>query len=933
MSRLTRTQALFFMLFCLMATAVLRIPNLEGIPTGVHYDEAANGILSAEIGRGESLPIFIESYTGKEVLFFYLVGGLMHLVGDSLFALRLTAVFVGLLTVAATYWLGFEIFRDRRIAILSASLLAISFWHILFSRLGFRAITQPLLQALTVAALLHGFRLNKWRWFVFAGICLGLTGYTYLAARLFPVLLLLGLLPILMQRANWKGRWQQAVVTGLVALVVLAPLLAYFFTNPDAFWVRITQVATDETSLSVSDSLIRSLQMFFLRGDPYVRFNIPERPLFDMVTGGFMVVGWFTLLWHWRKVEDDWQKSGVLILLLAPFVMLLPTALATNEIVPSNLRAIGLIPFVFYLPAYGLYVLLQDLFNRYQKPNPTNAMWTVSAIILFLGGLFAFQLYYIDWGARNDAFLEVDGDLTNLAPALDEIDDEDATLYVSALHYQHPTLAFLSDQYGQIKWLPNSEAIVFPAQGTAVYAYPYKSQLQPWTHPYLEQSQIVETGATPGGDIAFTIYQLDEMPVVQPEQQTNATFGNDITLLGYDLLAEQQVDGTVPLLLYWQAHLPQTEDFTPFVHLEDQWGHRWGQTQTFAYPGTQWERDDIILQKVDVEVPPGTPPGNYRLRVGLFSGNTGEQLLRVDENGRFAGDAYIIEDVPIHATPPPDTIPQPTHLVNRRIQPGLDLIGYERGANELSAGEPFAVNIWWLANKVQTRLTTRIELQHQEIATGYALPPQTPVHGQYPFESWQAPLFLIDNQTERIPENTQPGNYRVLLRIMGANDATIDQIDLGTLTVKENERLYTKPATENDTDATFGNEIKLVGYDLVATETPNQYLLSLIWQAIDEPTSDYTVFVHLLQPDGSCNPCVWQQDVMPQQNQYPTSRWLADEYIVDSYPIVIAEGTGAGQYPIEVGLYLAETGQRLQVTSPDAPDNDVFFLRPFLVEN
>ena len=98
--------------------------------------------------RGER-PIFITSYTGKEVLFFYLAGGLMRLLGESLFTLRLTAALVGLLTVAAVYWLGLELFRDRRVALVAAALLAISFWHLLFSHLGFRAITQPLLQALT----------------------------------------------------------------------------------------------------------------------------------------------------------------------------------------------------------------------------------------------------------------------------------------------------------------------------------------------------------------------------------------------------------------------------------------------------------------------------------------------------------------------------------------------------------------------------------------------------------------------------------------------------------------------------------------------------------------------------------------------------------------------------------------------------------------
>jgi hypothetical protein len=123
----------------------------------------------------------------------------------------------------------------------------------------------------------------------------------------------------------------------------------------------------------------------------------------------------------------------------------------------------------------------------------------------------------------------------------------------------------------------------------------------------------------------------------------------------------------------------------------------------------------------------------------------------------------------------------------------------------------------------------------------------------------------------------------------------------------------------------------LVGYDLVETDTPNQFRLHLVWRALAQPSADYTVFVHLLQADGSCNPCVWQQDVMPQQNQYPTSRWLPGEFVVDSYTIVLQEDTAVGDYPLEVGLYLAETGQRLQVTTPDAPDADVVYLRPLSV--
>jgi 4-amino-4-deoxy-L-arabinose transferase-like glycosyltransferase len=274
---------------------------------------------------------------------------LTRLLGESLFALRLTAALVGIVTVAAVYWLGLELFRDRRVALVAAALLAISFWHLLFSHLGFRAITQPLLQTLTVGALVRGLRLEQRKWLVASGIFLGLSGYTYLAVRLFPVLLLLACLPLLIGQ-KWRQRILQLLLVGGVALVVLAPLLGFFITNPDAFWVRISQVAPSETALSLGESIVRSLEMFFLVGDPYVRFNVPGRPLFGWFWGGLLLVGWGMLLWGWRRLQADWQRFAVLLLLLAPFVMLLPTALAVNEIVPSNLRAIGLIPFVFYLP-------------------------------------------------------------------------------------------------------------------------------------------------------------------------------------------------------------------------------------------------------------------------------------------------------------------------------------------------------------------------------------------------------------------------------------------------------------------------------------------------------------------------------------------------------------------------------------------------------
>jgi hypothetical protein len=200
---------------------------------------------------------------------------------------------VGLLTVAATYWLGQEMFADRRISLIAAALLAVSFWHLLFSRLGLRAISQPLFQALAVAALLRGLSHHNWRWLAMGGIFLGLTAYTYLAARLFPVVLLLACVPLVFNRTTYQRRWGQLLLFGGMALVVVSPLLSYFWTHPDAFWVRVSQIAPGEAGSGIGESYLKSLGMFFVQGDPYGRFNLPGRPLFDWFWGwaGYFACG------------------------------------------------------------------------------------------------------------------------------------------------------------------------------------------------------------------------------------------------------------------------------------------------------------------------------------------------------------------------------------------------------------------------------------------------------------------------------------------------------------------------------------------------------------------------------------------------------------------------------------------------------------------
>src|SRR5690606_12485709 len=153
---------------------------LPELPLGLHYDEAANLILTRQIAAGDYRPLFIRAYTGKEVLFFYAAAPWVWMTGGSAWGLRLGAAMLGVLTVAATFaavraMLG-HAQRSASIALLAAGWMALAFPHVLLSRYGFRAISQPLLQALTVAALWRGLRAGRRSWLIAAGLFLGLTG-------------------------------------------------------------------------------------------------------------------------------------------------------------------------------------------------------------------------------------------------------------------------------------------------------------------------------------------------------------------------------------------------------------------------------------------------------------------------------------------------------------------------------------------------------------------------------------------------------------------------------------------------------------------------------------------------------------------------------------------------------------------------------------
>jgi hypothetical protein len=113
--------------------------------------------------------------------------------------------------------------------------------------------------------------------------------------------------------------------------------------------------------------------------------------------------------------------------------------------------------------------------------------------------------------------------------------------------------------------------------------------------------------------------------------------------------------------------------------------------------------------------------------------------------------------------------------------------------------------------------------------------------------------------------------------------------------------------------AIFGDQIELTGANLYpATLHPGGTLcVELNWRALKQPDGNYTVFVHLVDPNGQV---VAQTDMQPQGGFAPTSQWAAGTPQIDRHGLILSDNLAAGKYTLRLGLYRSEDQAPLRVT-------------------
>jgi len=843
----------------------------------------------------------------------------------------------------ATVWAVRELLQGRRnaewVALLTAAFMATSFWHLVLSRYGFRAVTQPLMQALTVGALWRGLRLSEEReerrerrksgrgtpWLLLAGVCCGLTAYTYLAARAFPIPLATALAAFgIADRDRRHVRLGQVALFVGVAALVLAPLLHYWLTHPGSFMTRTQQVAATSWA-EVWEGIRACLAMFFLRGDPYIRFNLPHRPLFDPITAVLFLTG----------IVATVAKSKVLtasrfFLLTYLLLMLLPSALATGEITPSNLRTAGLLPFIYVFPALGLEAVTSKILR-----HSSFVIRRYSLVILLLLVLtpFTATAYFRDWAPSAALYGAADGDLADVAAYLNRQDLGAVTPYVASNHYHHPTLAFLAKDYGAVRSIRGGRTVVFPAGEEGLLIFPRStSKHLDWAESVLPEGSLAASPPGPDGAPAFHAYRVGPAGDATPTHLLSVDLGHVALALGYDVIGEPRSGEGVEVAAWWRVlGKPDRGDYEPVARLVDAWGFAWGEKQMFHYPSEQWTPGEVIVDRIPVPVGPGAPPGDYQMRFGLYSPSADATLPVLDENERYAGREV---ELPLRlaraeGAPDPDEMGIRDRLDARTG--GLTLLGFNLDAKRARPGEPLFLTLFWRAEEAPLPdYEVQLALGETTLYEG------APVHGTYPTTEWAAGEIVADRYGLRLPLDAAAGEHPLQLQVIdrGTGAAVSPSLDLGNVQVEATERAFEVPPIAHPLTATLGGQVELLGYDLSlptpgaseASIAPGETLtLTLYWRALAEMDESYTVFTHLVAPDGTLS---GQQDNPPVGGTYPTNLWLAGEVVADVYEVEVGIDAAPGAHRLEVGMYVAETGTRLPV---DGTDEDAVVLQTVVV--
>ena len=405
----------FILILIILLASILRLYKLGSNPPSLYWDETSLGYNAYSILKtghdehGNLFPLTNFAAFGdyKPPGYIYATVPSIAILGLNEFAIRFPSAFFGILTVLLTYLIAKKVFEKENIALLSAFFLAISPWHLQFSRGAFEANLGLFFSALGIYLFL---KFEEKPIFFAASIMSFIAGmYTFTGQRLFAPFIVLILL--IQFRKRLLENLKIIIPTFIVAATIFWPLFR-FATGTIEGRLRFNEVTIfkdlapinestkyrQRENFSLLSSIIYNRRLFFAqdylkhyfdafnpsflftKGDGNPRLSIQEVGELYYIDLVLVLAGTYFLI----------EKKHKFRFLIIGWLLISPLGPATARETPHALRMIHILPTFQLIAAFGLYHLYRIV--KFKK-----LLITFTFLLLTFNFAYYLHMYYSHW--------------------------------------------------------------------------------------------------------------------------------------------------------------------------------------------------------------------------------------------------------------------------------------------------------------------------------------------------------------------------------------------------------------------------------------------------------------------------------------------------------------------------------------------------------
>lgn len=801
------------LLFILLLAAYLHLWRLTQFPPSIAGDEAKNGQEVVLLLLNPKLIVYAPSNVGREALFHYMLMLPTLIFGPNIFALRIIPALLSWLIVPLTYrWTRLLLPASphtRTVALLASLFIAISFWNIQLSRLGLRGILLVPCMVAAYCFFWQGYRNERYRPFIYSGLFLGLTVHTYTASRSLPLAFIA--LPLCLTICyRHLGRlqlvWIGLIITGLVSLLVFAPLGWYFINHPQAFLFRSEQVSL-ETTYQIhhahTGQTFRQFLWMTWRDNLtwFLQLSTPWQHNQDF-PGWLRLIPFLFWFGFFRAIYLARRQPGYAFLLLTFALGLLPIFIG----LPTTMRVILAMPATYILLAIGAAYPLHLLLERGPTGFKARAGWLTTAwvsLIVLISLLSTGRYFQFErWVGPPPLPTLVDHAFEVAAQRIRRLvlDEKQSVLVPEAVYGFPPAQFTLLDDFAppvpatSPAQLATSDpvAIFWPADWSAWFGDYVPSfmllspaaegrrgytetigqweqedfaEFETWVAEQIasDQPEIVldQTGRPIGYILQRDRAQIEPNLRSTPQYPVALNFGDELHLKGYDIWfpADDQLD----VGFFWEAQQDILEDHHLVLQLMDHQGQivseqlgRFDNTTASWYPG------QLVINHQLLDLPAPLSPGLYTLKLGLIKANY-KEIVR-GKGGQWlaaTNEAGILLSPPLMPLGTFSVGQVPTFPDDLQVDfaNAISLTGYQL----LPGDSPLQFQVWlrWQTSQpIQPDYTITIQLLDQDQRLVAQVDKQ-PLGGGYPTPAWLPQQPVIDRADLSLPTDLPPGSYQL----------------------------------------------------------------------------------------------------------------------------------------------------------------------------